>query len=143
MGTPSKTNVVPGESGVDISAEDGFGAKEDLEITFESDPVSLGSVVSNDSGGFATTVTIPTSATAGSHKIVVEGPNDLGGTHTVTFPVTVVAVAGAVLPATGAGIALMAFWALFLLVFGTAAIGIAAAKDSWRSRLWRILNRVR
>ena len=69
----------------------GFKAQATLTTTFESTPVTLPSIGSaNASGAFSATVTVPTTAAAGSHNIRVRGVNALNGIHTVSFPITVV-----------------------------------------------------
>lgn len=110
-GTPSRSTVAPGDS-VDLSATSGFKASTSLSAVMNSDPVTLASFTSTSSGGFAVTVTIPSSATTGSHNIVVSGANDNDGIHRITFPITVAAASasstptptsssGARLPTTG------------------------------------------
>jgi hypothetical protein len=119
-------------------------------MTFQSTPTVLGSITSNTSGAFATTVTVPTDATTGAHHIVVVGANTRGGTRTIMFPVTVTAASGvntssggdtdssiaassggstsdpASLPRTGIGIVLL-FGIAFTLVLG-GMTGLSEAK---------------
>jgi hypothetical protein len=140
-GVASPSKVEPGDK-VKIEG-DGFTSSSNLTATFQSDPIALGTIVSNGSGAFATTVTVPAAATAGSHHIVVTGANSTGGLRTISYPVTVLANestnttgsttsgspvsggGGASLPRTGWGIAGLLFLAL-VFVLGGASVASQA-----------------
>ncbi len=130
-GTPSKSTVAPGEP-VTLSSEAGFKQDASLTIVMNSDPVTLASISANSSGGFSATVTIPSTAIAGSHNIEVAGTNTNNGIHRLTFPITVAVASattsplastastggGATLPNTGASIATLLMAASVLLLLG-------------------------
>ena len=133
-GTPSKSSVAPGEV-LQLGAEAGFKAEASLTIVMNSDPVTLGSISANASGGFTTTVSIPSNATAGSHTIEVAGANNNNGIHRLTYAITVTGSSGtdtsaqtgatasptgtgANLPNTGGEIAVIVMVAAGLIVVG-------------------------
>jgi hypothetical protein len=60
-------------------------------LEFQSTPVSLGSVATDSSGSFRTTVNIPADATFGQHRLVARGPGATGGIHEAAVTVSVVA----------------------------------------------------
>jgi hypothetical protein len=115
-GTVNDNTVTPGQKVVFTAR--GFGEEEDLDAEFRSTPVSLGQVTSDANGNVRATFTIPTSATAGSHQIVVFGPGPNGETHTAIANVTVVAAGGTSLPITGADTGRLVMSALLLIAWG-------------------------
>lgn len=75
----------------------GFAPRiEGFEVELHSTPVALGTVSTDDQGGFALDVTIPATVAAGDHEVVVL----FEGAEVSRSPVTVVAAAPA---ATGTG----------------------------------------
>jgi hypothetical protein len=105
----------------------GFAANQSsLPITFTSTPVSLGTTRSDSTGHYSATVTIPTTATPGAHRITVTGQGAQGGSHTSFIDVIVLAAG---LPATGgepspAGDRPLA---VALLLGGSAGVSVAVA----------------
>jgi TolB protein len=126
-GQASVTTVVPSQQ-IAVTG-DGFEPDQQLQMVFESDPVALGLTRSDEAGGYSVLVTIPATATAGAHQIVVSGPNTQGGTHRSITTVTVQAsgvaaptqARGDDLPASGGGGRALAL-AVWLLLLGTALI---------------------
>jgi hypothetical protein len=114
-------------------------------------------VTTNASGAFAASVTIPMTATNGSHHIVVTGPNAGSGTRTITYPISVtgstatddptVDTSGstdtttssspAALPRTGINIAILLFIAALLTLLGLNAVDIS----QWRRRAMSAMSR--
>jgi hypothetical protein len=118
--TVSKSTVAPGE---DVTfTGSGFKANTDLAGTFESTPVSLGTVRSDASGNVRAVFRIPASATAGAHQIVVSGPAATSGTHRAVANVTVVRSASGTLPATGARADRLALVGVAFLALGVYSV---------------------
>jgi hypothetical protein len=86
--TISASQVRP-DQGVAISAP-GFAANSSTNLTFQSDPVSLGSATANAGGVVETTVTIPRGAAPGAHHVVVSGIDPAGRAHESVAGLTVV-----------------------------------------------------
>jgi hypothetical protein len=86
-------------------------------VTFNSRPVTLGTLRYDNTGRFTATVDVPTSADSGSHTITVSGPGpQIGEVHEVAIPLTVVR-SGRV-PFTGAGVRRMVILATCLVLAG-------------------------
>lgn len=68
----------------------------ELALELHSDPVALGTVATDDKGGFTTTVTIPTTVEAGDHSLVVLYDGD----EVTSSPVTITEVAAVAATAT-------------------------------------------
>lgn len=105
----------------------GFAPGAGVVITFESDPVVLGSVRADSSGSFSTVVTIPEDAEPGRHVIRARGEAAGGGILELTSPITVAGEA-----ARAGATALL----VLVAVLGLAAIGVAmiAAQRRFGSR---------
>lgn len=73
----------------------GFAANAPLQLEFQSTPVPLGSTNADASGNFKATVTIPTDASAGPHKLVARGAGAQGGVNESSVDI-VVAAAGTI-----------------------------------------------
>ena len=81
--TPGATVTVTGT---------GFAPRiEGYALELHSDPVPLGTVKTDDNGGFTADVVVPADVAAGEHELVVL----FGGTQVATTPVTVAAAGGA------------------------------------------------
>lgn len=65
----------------------GFGVSETVDLALHSTPSSLGTVSTNQSGDFVTTVTIPAGVSPGTHSIVAIGETS-GATASFTFTLT-------------------------------------------------------
>ncbi|WP_341935272.1 endonuclease/exonuclease/phosphatase family protein [Microbacterium sp. LWO14-1.2] len=97
----------------------GFAAGAQLRLELHSTPVSLGAVTVSAAGGFATTVRIPASVSAGAHTLVVILPDG----SQVQAAVTVTAAQGAAtdgLAQTGGELPLVTIWVAL------AALGLGA-----------------
>ena len=81
----------------------GFTPNATIGLEFQSAPVSLGTTTADASGNFRVTITIPTDATAGPHKLVARGPRPGGGTLEVSADVTVAAAGALSLTGTEIG----------------------------------------
>jgi alpha-L-fucosidase len=77
-------------------------------LTFESDPVVVGTPETDSEGAFSTTVTIPADAEAGQHTLTATGRDQNGDPAQASCPITVTAGAGpgGGLPITGTNITL-------------------------------------
>jgi LPXTG-motif cell wall-anchored protein len=89
----SDATVTAGES-VTVSGS-GWQAGSSVSLSFHSAPTSLGSANVRADGTFSTGVTIPSSASAGTHLIVASGTASNGRQRSVSTEVTVLAAAGA------------------------------------------------
>jgi hypothetical protein len=117
--TCSDTTVVRGQR-ITCSGG-GFAPARTISATFFSDPVALGTTTSDSLGNFGVTITIPATATVGVHTIQFVGPNNIGGTHTASADVTVVAKA---LPKTGGSIKSNVVRAFVVLTMGEMLLGL-------------------
>jgi LPXTG-motif cell wall-anchored protein len=76
-------------------------------LTFESDPVVVGTPQTNEEGSFSTTVTIPSDAEVGSHTITATGRNQNGVPAQASCPIEVTgAGAPGEIPVTGTNVSL-------------------------------------
>lgn len=77
-------------------------------LTFESDPVVVGTPETDGEGSFSTTVTIPSDAEAGQHTLTATGRDQNGDPAQASCPLTVTAGAGpgGEIPVTGTNISL-------------------------------------
>ena len=90
----------------------GFAPNRPVSVSLDSTPLQQ-SLTSNQAGAVTASVTIPTSTTAGAHRIVVTGTNPSGGQHQSSGTLTVA------LATTGAGENIaMAVAAVLLIAFG-------------------------
>ena len=95
----SDATVTPGEQ-VTVTGG-GFAPSRELRVDMDSDPVFLGTTRSDAGGRFTATVTIPSNASPGVHRIVVSGPGTGGGTHRSIATVNVVVTVARPLARTG------------------------------------------
>lgn len=119
----SDTTVVPGQPMTVAGAD--WQPGSEVTITFESEPVVLGTASVGDDGTFSTTVTIPEDATAGEHTIRVTGIGEDGEPQTQSIAITVVAAAAAVaggLAATGGTVTVGLALAVGLFALGGAGL---------------------
>lgn len=116
----------------------GFPARSPVVMELFSDPVVLGSVVTDDAGSFVAVVAVPPATEPGVHTLVVTGP---GGTPRADAPLTVSRaaivpgivnlVSGLIVPAsgpvtvvrTGSDTAQAARVALLLVALGAVLVG--------------------
>ena len=66
-----------------------FGPGTTVTVTLHSDPVLLGTVVTDAAGAFTATFQIPAGVPAGAHHVVLEGVDAAGNPRTVSMPVTI------------------------------------------------------
>jgi hypothetical protein len=92
-----------------------------VDLTFESAPVALGTATVRADGTFSTTVTIPSSASPGTHFIVASGTAADGTQATATTTITVLAAGGGA-PGTGANLGAGILILAALLVVGVTAL---------------------
>lgn len=129
----SRTTVAPGEAVVLTGA--GLPANTPLQVNFLSDPVRIGSVTTNGSGAFQTTVTIPADATGGAHQINV---TDSGGQVLAAANLTVARsttpTATRTLARTGYGLQAMIVLATGLILLGHLVSSRSPAASTRRRR---------
>jgi hypothetical protein len=95
---------------------DGFAPNQALRVTFATGAISLGTTTSDASGRFTAPVRIPTTAPAGSHRILVAGSGATGTQREVAATVTVN------LTATGRMTVPLALTGLVVLLLGARAV---------------------
>ena len=83
----SATQVIPGQA-LDVTAA-GFAPNSTAALTFESDPIALGTATADASGTIHAHVTVPQGVPAGAHHVVATGVNAAGGVHRASVAVTV------------------------------------------------------
>lgn len=125
-----KSQAAPGEP-VSVSG-DGYKPNSSVSIEFRSAPVVVGSATTNAQGSFSTTITIPSTASAGQHTIAAVGVNANGTAREETAAITISApasadraradAAGSTLPRTGTAIALYTIIGLALIAVGVFAV---------------------
>ncbi|MDP9072554.1 MAG: hypothetical protein M3N98_00015, partial [Actinomycetota bacterium] len=106
----------------------GFPAGQQLRLTMLSTPTDLGNTMSDPTGAFRTTVTIPGDAALGAHKIVINTPD---GVHQAFVAFTVTAASASPsrlvgpLSRTGASVLGPIALACLLMTSGVVALRIA------------------
>ncbi len=76
--SPPAVNVSPSSLNAGDQAEItgcGFGGNQSLSVEFHSDPVFLGTTLSDAAGNYSMAITIPADAPPGNHTVVVIGPD--------------------------------------------------------------------
>jgi hypothetical protein len=86
----SATDLSPG-SLVTLSGS-GFRPNSMITITFHSNPIFIGAVLANQSGGFTATVTVPAKAPAGTHHFEASGTSSGGSVIQLVAAVTVLSL---------------------------------------------------
>jgi len=114
--TVNDTTVTAGQA-VEVTG-DGFAPGAEVALEFRSTPVSLGSASATGGGVLSTTVTIPASASTGTHTIVATGEGAAGGTLVLSAEITVEGAGGGGLAFTGGNT-----WALAVAALGAMAVG--------------------
>ncbi|MEV4510246.1 IPT/TIG domain-containing protein [Dactylosporangium sp. NPDC049525] len=107
----------PGEQIVVIGT--GFAPHSTATITIYSDPVVLGTVVTDQDGNFTKAVTVPPALAAGAHTLAAQGVDPDGNPHAMKLSVT---VATSDLAVTGAPVARLAVSGLLMLLAGICAL---------------------
>jgi hexosaminidase len=127
----------PGEANI-VSASGFEPDGGQVQLTFCSTPVSLGTATINADGDISQAVTIPSDAALGRHMIMASGPNSDGGTLRISIDLTVVAPAGTTtssngsLPFTGLDLIPLIVSALTLIAVGTGLVLVG--RDRLRNR---------
>lgn len=112
------------------------GANVDVDL--ESAPIEFCDDTAGASGSYSCTDTIPSNMPAGEHDVVVT--TVVGGQSETYRNIITVVAAGATLPATGTDIALLALWAVGLVVFGSLLVS-ATWKHFRGMRLQAVVDR--
>ncbi|MHB1139955.1 MAG: hypothetical protein ACYC2O_13450, partial [Microthrixaceae bacterium] len=99
-GATDTGSVTPGGT-ITVSGSN-FGPHTMVTVVLHSDPVVLGSVLTDAVGSFTTTFVVPAGVPAGAHHIVLEGVDAAGNARTVSTPVTITGSAMPVGDAPGA-----------------------------------------
>jgi LPXTG-motif cell wall-anchored protein len=116
----SLSNMTPSPGGSTAVTSSGWKPNSDVTITLHSTPVVLATVKADATGTVNTTVTIPSSASAGSHTIELAGTSSTGAPQTMSSPITVQSGGGDPLPRTGAAVAALVLVGIVLFVVGSA-----------------------
>jgi hypothetical protein len=117
-GAVANPEVAPG--GTTTFSGGGFAASRALALEIQSDPVSLGTTVSDGAGNFRVTVRIPSSIPPGPHRLVARGPGANGGTREVFAAVTV----SGVLARTGSDAKRLGLLGVATVALGRAVAGL-------------------
>ncbi|WP_433219477.1 IPT/TIG domain-containing protein [Dactylosporangium sp. CS-047395] len=114
--------AAPGQRIVVIGT--GFAAHSTATITLYSAPMTLGTVVTDGSGNFSKSVTVPPSLAAGTHTLVAQGVAPSGNPRAMKLTVTVAhrAASSGTLAVTGAPAAPLALAGLAMLLTGAVLV---------------------
>lgn len=96
----------------------GFAPYSTATVVIYSQPRVLGTVVTDATGAFSLTVTVPADLEAGEHTFVAYGTDPVGESYAMRLPVSVPAATPAV-AATGAAVEPLLLTALLLVLSGT------------------------
>jgi hypothetical protein len=125
VATVDPTTARPGQTAT--STDDCFAPGATLRATFESDPVSLGTVTADAKGRYRLEFAVPVNASSGTHHVIVTGPNAAGTTHRSvgTIRIDSSSILGGSLPRTGStGVRHLLTLAGVLLVVGGGLLGV-------------------
>jgi len=135
--TASPSTLAPGQSFEVYACCFAPGAS--VEITFESTPVLLATVVAGSDGAVRATVAVPAGATLGAHTVRAVGLGADGAARNLVTSVTIGSAVGSAavpassagststssLPVTGSNATSLALWALGLVAAGGGAVAVA------------------
>lgn len=116
----AKAQVAPGKT-MTISGS-GYAPNSTITLAIYSTPQVLTTVVTDASGNFTATVTVPEGLEAGTHTLVASGIDSSGNVRYVNLAVTVSAGGAAALAYTGADIALPLTGGLVAVALGGALV---------------------
>ncbi|GLL02261.1 hypothetical protein [Dactylosporangium matsuzakiense] len=86
----------------------GFAPYSTASIVIYSDPITLGTTVTDGTGSFSTPVTLPAALAAGPHQVIASGVDPSGAPRALKLAVTVArAGSGSSLPVTGTDTAVL------------------------------------
>jgi titin len=117
----------------------GFLPFSTATIIVYSDPIVLGTAVTDANGDFTKPVTVPSSLAVGAHNLVASGVDPDGQVRQIRMPVTVQVtaastpagtVAGSALPNTGAAVLQLAALAVALTAAGIGLVAYARRRRS-------------
>lgn len=121
---PSVSNGVSAGDTVVVSGA-GFSPGGSIDVTIESTPVLLKTVLADAAGSFTTTVTIPSGLAGGAHTLKATGPDPAGGLRVLSIAVTVSgAPDGGTLVRTGANLAPMLGVGLGAIIAGACILSL-------------------
>jgi len=116
----SLSNSAPAPGGSTTVTSSGWKPSSEVTITLHSTPVVLATVKADATGSVNAAVTIPSSASTGTHTIELAGTSSAGAPQTMSTPITVEASGGDPLPRTGAAVAALVLVGVVLFVVGSA-----------------------
>jgi titin len=100
----------------------GYAPNSTVTLAIYSTPQVLTTVVTDASGNFTATVTVPAGLAAGNHTLVASGVDSSGNVRYVNLAVTVSGSGAATLAYTGADVALPAIGGLAAVALGAGLI---------------------
>jgi len=116
-------------------AGSGYQPGSDVELTLNSNPISLGGAVADGSGAFTQTITVPAAAPVGRHTITAAGVDPAGAQFILSAAFEVTGTRGAAaaapaaadtgsdaLPRTGTSSVVLLAAAALLIALGTALV---------------------
>ena len=116
----AKSTVAPGKT-MTISGS-GYAPNSTITLAIYSTPQVLTTVVTDASGNFTATVTVPAGLAAGNHTLVASGVDSSGNVRYVNLAVTVSSGGKATLAYTGADVVPPALGGLAAVALGTGLI---------------------
>lgn len=124
-GVASASAGAPGSS-VTVSA-DGFTPGSTGDVLFASTPVKIGTFTADARGAVALSVTIPSTAAAGPHHVILRGTAPGGAVREVSIPITVTSTG---LAKTGRGLDLTLMAGLTFMGLGFITMGRSLVRGS-------------
>ena len=112
----AKSTVAPGKT-MTVSGS-GYAPNSTVTLAIYSTPQVLTTVVTDASGNFTATVTVPAGLAAGNHTLVASGVDSSGNVRYVNLAVTVSGSGAATLAYTGADVVLPAIGGLVAVAVG-------------------------
>ena len=114
------STVAPGKT-ITVSGS-GYAPNSTVSVAIYSTPQVLTTVVTDASGNFTATVTVPAGLATGSHTLVASGVDSAGNVRYVNLPVTVSSSGKATLAYTGADVAVPSIIGLVAVSLGAGLI---------------------
>ncbi|WP_344515539.1 immunoglobulin domain-containing protein [Dactylosporangium maewongense] len=123
------SRAAPGEQITFIGT--GFAPHSTAIITMYSDPIVLGTALTDEKGDFTKLVTIPPGLPAGGHTAVAQGVAPDGSPRAMALAITVAPTVDGSLPITGPAIALMLATGLAATAGGTVLLAAGSRRRRW------------
>ncbi|MGI5183642.1 Ig and FN3 domain-containing protein [Dactylosporangium sp. CA-152071] len=123
------SRAAPGEQITFIGT--GFAPHSTAIITMYSDPIVLGTALTDEKGDFTKLVTIPPGLPAGGHTAVAQGVAPDGSPRAMALAITVAPTVDGSLPITGPAIALMLATGLAATAGGTVLLAVGSRRRRW------------